>query len=383
MFAQSLIPHISLIGITNDSIEKLCPMESTKSWICMGKNDKDIEDGSFILLDNNTKLLRSGGLLKNKYTATAAICDLHQTKINWHPLPGLNYRRHGHRSLCINLCNKQNIINIGGFDSKGKTITKSEIISIDCMQSHIQNSANDEIEEKSAVNKKCWNIIEAIELPVGIADFGECYDAMNDRIYICGGLDSQFRSTSNCGMCDLKTNKWISLPKLTHRRHCNQTQLLHSQNPNILMTFGGWTGISRTSIEILDLRSNLRKWQSNTNNNPNILNYPHSCSASTVKSIGIENGKNKNIQQQLNGLNINNKPHKKDENVVLVCGHRQGLFIETNVIEAWELRMRKWQTIAQFKCAKNHNIHQNLTNMNINTNNNSLRSKQFRMLKFL
>merc|ERR1719244_1738902 len=31
-FAQSLIPHIHLIGVTSNSIESLCPSQSTASW---------------------------------------------------------------------------------------------------------------------------------------------------------------------------------------------------------------------------------------------------------------------------------------------------------------------------------------------------------------
>merc|ERR1712228_600796 len=129
---------------TNDLILKSCPMQSTKSWISLGSNDKNIEDASFILLDENRKLLRSGGLLKDKFIASAAICDLNQDKIEWRHLPSLNHRRHGHKTMCINLCNKQIIISLGGFDAKGKTIKKSEIISIECIQSHIQNNGDNE-----------------------------------------------------------------------------------------------------------------------------------------------------------------------------------------------------------------------------------------------
>ena len=59
-----------------------------------------------------------------------------------------------------------------------------------------------------------WNESELVSLPIGIADFGLCQDIINNRIYICGGLDSQFKSLSESVMYDIQTNKWINLPKL-------------------------------------------------------------------------------------------------------------------------------------------------------------------------
>jgi len=210
-----------------------------------------------------------------------------------------------------------------------------------------------------------------VSLPIGIADFGLCQDTINNRMYICGGLDAQFKSLSQSVIYDIETNKWMNLPKLNYQRHCNETQLLYkNENPNILMTFGGWTGTSRNTIEIIDLRNNSNKWMIHINDKKKknkkggggkgcgIFNYPHSNCASTVKSFG--NNQNSNdIQQRLNGLNIN---ESKDKNVVIVCGHREGLFIETNVIEALELRTKTWHTIARFKYASNCNINQNLLN---------------------
>lgn len=415
-FAQLLIPHIDLIGITKDYIKRLSPYNSMRAWTNIGINDKDIEDASYLLLDNNTKLLRSGGLLNDKYISSVSICDLTSTEhksndndnddnninnnlnVNWMSLPKLSHRRHGHDALCCNLLNERSIIVIGGFDSKGNTITKSECISLNNIQSHIKqslinkndNNSNNNNNNKRPSNKSnksnkrrnsnnnnnnYWNNQQIGEMPIGIADFGKCYDPINNRIYLCGGLDSQFRSLSNAICYDMETNKWLNLPKLNYQRHCNRSQLLY--NPNILMTFGGWTGMSRNTIEIIDLRSNSNKWKmcindnkstkNNTNNNNNkqngmgIFNYPHSNCASIVKQI-----ENECIQKKMNGLNIKSKESSssspKKDNYVIVCGHRQGLFIETNVIEALDLRTRKWETIAQFKYAKNFNINQNIIN---------------------
>ena len=382
IFAQSLIPNIELIGITNNYIKKLSPYKSMKSWINIGINDKDIEDASYLLLDNNTKLLRSGGLFNDKYTSSVSICDLKSIPFeqktendiddkissNWISLPKLSHRRHGHETICCNMFNETNIMVIGGFDSKGNTITKSEVISLNNIQSHIKQSLSN---KNNKNNNKYWNTTQILELPVGCADFGICQDIINNRIYICGGLDSQFRSLSQSICYDMTTNKWLNLPKLNCQRHCNKAQLLYdNNNPNILMTFGGWTGISRNTIEIIDLRSNSNKWVMETNNNNNnnkskkgygIFNYPHSNCASIVKN------NNNNIQQKLNGLNINKKNKnknkiKQNENIVIVCGHRQGLFIETNVMEALDLRTRKWEKIATFKYGQNCNINQNLIN---------------------
>eukprot|EP01084_Bolivina_argentea_P178843 309109_1 len=105
---------------------------------------------------------------------------------------------------------------------------------------------------------------DAVELSIAIADFGVTYDSIHDRIYICGGLDRQFKSLPNCVMFDIKTNKWHDLPPLNVERHCNKTELLYNvqhHNPNVLMTFGGWTGTSRNSVEICDFRDNSNKWQ--------------------------------------------------------------------------------------------------------------------------
>ena len=91
-----------------------------------------------------------------------------------------------------------------------------------------------------------------------------------------------------------------------------------------------------------------------------MFNYPHSNCASIVKQIENEEC----IQKKMNGLNITNSQQQqpKKDNVVIVCGHRQGLFIETNVIEALDLRTRKWETIASFKYGKNFNVNQNIIN---------------------
>ena len=228
-----------------------------------------------------------------------------------------------------------------------------------------------------------------MELKMGLADFGVCSDERNHRIFICGGLDAQFQSRNECAMFDIATQKWSNLPKLNCARHCNRTQLLfaNDRNPTVLMTFGGWTGTSRNSVEVLDLRSNAQKWtmdeSMDRNDNGNdggkqsvkgkrkkgkgrglgMFNFPHSNCASIVKRVEeIENGKDnvKHIQKQLNGLNINEM--RRDENVVMVCGHREGLFVETNVIEALEMRTRKWHTVATFTAAENHNPNQKLIN---------------------
>ena len=223
-----------------------------------------------------------------------------------------------------------------------------------------------------------------MELAVGLADFGVCSEERNHRIFICGGLDSQFRSRNECAMFDVATQKWSSLPRLNHARHCNRAQLLFANdlNPSVLMTFGGWTGTSRNSVEILDLRSSAQKWsvdESTTNEQTphsgkgkrrkgrgrglGVFNYPHSNCASVVKRVEERGGGKDNvnvIEDQLNGLTINDS--RRDENVVMVCGHREGLFVETNVIEALEMRTRKWNTVARFTGADNHNPNQNLIN---------------------
>merc|ERR1712129_263685 len=132
------------------------------------------------------KLLRSGGLLRGKYTSTTSICDLKSGE--WLPLPPLNYKRHGHRTMCIQLSNQSHGVNIGGFDAKGKTIKKSEMMSIECIRSHTQtNEEKQDLNDSQQKKKECWNVMESVQLPIGIADFGQCYDKIHDRIYICGG----------------------------------------------------------------------------------------------------------------------------------------------------------------------------------------------------
>eukprot|EP01084_Bolivina_argentea_P086176 155760_1 len=404
-FSESLKRYIDIIGITNNSINRFNPLISETSWINIGIINKDIEDSSYLLLDNNRKLLRTGGLLNDEYISSVSICDLTNNlpnknrntnnNINWINLPRLNHRRHGHNTLCINIFNKPHIIAIGGFDSKGNTIAKSEIISLKHIQSHIQSSLKNKNNKSQQLinggnrnrnmNIGYWNIGECMELSSGIADFGICSDKINNRIYICGGINSQFKSLSKCLMYDIKTNKLLNLPNLNYERHCNKCELLYTNNPNILITFGGWTGIARNTIEIIDLRNNINKWQININNNNNnkknknkngygIFNYPHACCTSIIKNIKHKNKnkRNKNIQQQLNGLHINDKYEIKNnnnynnnnnnENVIIVCGHKEGLFIETNVIEAFEIKTKTWHTIARFKYAQNCNINQNLIN---------------------
>ncbi len=79
--------------------------------------------------------------------------------------------------------------------------------------------------------------------------------------------------------------------------------------------------------------------------------------------LGMGTGGKDNVNvigDQLNGLDINGS--NGDENVVMVCGHREGLFVETNVIEALEMRTRKWHTVARFTGAENHNANQKMIN---------------------
>lgn len=154
-FAQSLIPHINLIGITDGNIQKLCPSQSTASWVNLGFNEQDVEDAAYLLLDNHTKLLRCGGLHGDKYVDTVSICNLTQnesindmnddnesiqSKIEWVSLPRMTHRRHGHQILCVELDQSPHIMAIGGFDSKGNTLKLSEIISVDRIQNHIRHS---------------------------------------------------------------------------------------------------------------------------------------------------------------------------------------------------------------------------------------------------
>ena len=146
-FAQSLIPHIHLIGITNSNIQRLCPSQSTACWTNLGCNAVDIEDAAYLLLDNHTKLLRCGGLCGDKYVDTVSICDLtrndsktNDPQIDWVSLPRMNHRRHGHQTLCVELEGSPYIMAVGGFDSKGNTLRQSEIISVDRIQSHIQSA---------------------------------------------------------------------------------------------------------------------------------------------------------------------------------------------------------------------------------------------------
>jgi len=340
-FSQNLLPSVRLLCVAYDSIKSLVPINSLK-WKNIAKINADIEDASFILCDNDTKLIRCGGL-NNKiesYINDVQLCDLQYNK--WYSLPKMYKTRHGHKIIS----NNNMFTIIGGFDENGNTIDKCEVIKCDNISKYIKNKNNN----------ICWNNNIIKKMPYGISDFGICNNNITNNIYICGGLNGSFKSVNTCIMYDINKNKWLNLPKMNMPRHfCNC--LLW--NNNTLMCISGFNVNNHKTIECLDLRSNNNRWSimSKKINNKvihNTFNYNHTNGCNIVKLYsGIKNitgALNTNhFASPMNSNNINSNNIDNTEHTIIVCGNKDGLFIETNYIEAYDMRNEKWNVIAKFK----------------------------------